>query len=113
MAEASATPKQANPVPHQGDHDRVGMLSVRADGTLDQHNPEIIGNVEHATEAAKVQFAQQAVSAVDVAERGAGTGEVEVADDPSVSALRDKQDQAAKRAESAAESAVKSLHPGA
>lgn len=67
MAEASKTPSKANPVPNEGDHDRVQMLSLKADGTPDQHNPEIIGDKEAAVAAAKVQFAQQAVSAVDVA----------------------------------------------
>lgn len=53
-------------VPHQGDHDRVQMLSLKADGTPDQHNPEIIGDPEFAKAAAREQFAQQAVSAADV-----------------------------------------------
>jgi hypothetical protein len=52
-----------------GAHDRVAMLSLRADGTPDQTNPEIIGDKDAAVAAAKVQFAQQAVSAVDEAKR--------------------------------------------
>lgn len=52
-------------VPNQGDHDRVQMLSLRADGTPDQHNPEIIGDPETAKALAREQFAQQAVSAAD------------------------------------------------
>ena len=68
-ATASSTDKGAagnTAVPHQGDHDRVQMLSLRADGTPDQHNPEIIGDPEHAKALAREQFAQQAVSAADV-----------------------------------------------
>jgi hypothetical protein len=60
-------PTEGNDLPHQGDHDRVQMLSLRADGTPDQVNPEIIGDPDTAEAAAKEQFAQQAVSALDVA----------------------------------------------
>jgi hypothetical protein len=52
-------------VPHEGDHDRVAMLSLRADGTPDQHNPELLGDRDTALRAARRQFAEQAVSAVD------------------------------------------------
>lgn len=125
MAEASTTPKEKNPVPHGGDHDRVAMLSVKADGTLDQHNPELIGDAEFAEAATKRQFSEQAVSAVDVAERGAAAGPVTIVgkpdgeedelvplrtdDDPSVEALRAKHDKASDAGEKAAESVVKSL----
>jgi hypothetical protein len=56
-------------VKNEGDHDRVAMLSLQADGTPDQHNPEIIGDKDAAIKATKVQFAQQAVSAVDAEKR--------------------------------------------
>jgi hypothetical protein len=111
-----AEPQKAaasNAVPHQGDHDRVAMLSLRADGTHDQHNPEFIDE-EFAREASKVQFAQQAVSAVDAVERsatidtGAAGGE-DVPQDPSIEKLQKAHDKAATAAEKAAESAVKSL----
>ena len=113
MAEASTPPKQSVALPHQGDHDRAAMLSVRADGTFDQHNPEFITSPEFAVAATKRQFAQQATSSVDIAERGAGTDEVEVAEDPAIKALKEKHDAASKSAESAAESAVKALNPKA
>lgn len=109
MAEASKTEK-ANPVPYQGDHDRVAGLSVKADGTLDQHNPEIIIDKDAALELTRVQFAQQAVSAVDVHERGVSTGtEEDAPQDPSIAELKDKHDAAAKSAESAADKAVSFL----
>lgn len=113
MAVASETPKQGNVVPHKGDHDRVAMLSVRADGTLDQHNPEIIGDKEFALAATKEQFKQQAVSAVDVAERGVSSGsEDEGVQDPSVAALKEKHDAAAETADKTAEKVVNSLYQG-
>jgi hypothetical protein len=99
-----------------GAHDRVAMLSLRADGTPDQTNPEIIGDKDAAVEAAKVQFAQQAVSAVDEVKRPeldlGGTVVSEVADDPSIAELKKAHDSAAKSAESKAESVVSSLHKG-
>lgn len=113
MAEASSTSKTAGntAVPNQGDHDRVVMLSLKADGTPDQHNPEIIGDVEFATEAAKRQFAEQAVSARDVELRGVssvdeGDG---LGEDPTVKKLTEAHEAAQKAAEAAAEKAVKAL----
>jgi hypothetical protein len=50
-----------------GDHDRVVALSVRADGSLDQTAPELIGDKDAALAATKEQFAQQATAAVDTA----------------------------------------------
>lgn len=93
------------------DHDRVAMLSVRADGSLDQHNPEIIGDQEFAREATREQFRQQAVSAVDVRERGvaAETGGEPVEQDPAIAALTEKHQAAEKAAEGAADTAVDSL----
>lgn len=114
MPEASEKPVQANKVPTHGDHDRVQMLSLKADGTADQHNPEIIGDKEFAVAAAKRQFAEQAVSAVDVAERGVSStsGGDDLEQDPSVKALKEKHDAAAKASESAAEKVIGSLHKG-
>jgi hypothetical protein len=110
MAQANQTPEKANAaLPHQGDHDRVAMLSLKVDGTADQHNPEFIGDKEFALQATRRQFAEQAVSAVDVAERGASTGSADVAEDPAVKALKEKHDSAAESAEKAAEKAVESL----
>lgn len=111
MPEASQKPEQANKVPLQGDHDRVNMLSLKADGTADQHNPEIIGDLEFAVAAAQRQFAEQAVSAVDVAERGVVSADRSGADtlndtrDP----LKDKHEAAAKASRAAAEKAITGL----
>ena len=113
MAEASNTPEKANAVPHQGDHDRVQMLSLKADGTPDQHNPEIIGDKDAAIEAAKEQFRQQAVSAADVAAHsGGGTSVDDAPQDPEIEAAQKEHEKVAKAAEKAAEKAVNSLHQG-
>ena len=101
-----------NKVPHQGDHDRVSMLSLKADGTPDQHNPEIIGDKESAVEAAKVQFAQQAVSAADVRRQNDQDGVTDAPQDPSIAEAQKEHEKVASAAEKAAESAVKSLHKG-
>lgn len=60
-----ATAELVNPAVGSGDHDRVAMLSVNADGTADQHAPEIIVDVAVARAATREQFTQQAVSAAD------------------------------------------------
>lgn len=112
MAEASKTTDKGNTVPHQGDHDRVQMLSLKADGTPDQHNPEIIGDRETAIAAAKEQFKQQAVSAVDTASAGGGTTVEDAPQDPSIEAAQKEHEKVAAAAEKAAESAVKALHKG-
>jgi len=113
MAEKD-TAAAVNKVDASGTRDRVAMLSLRADGTPDQTNPEIIGDKGAALEAAKVQFAQQAVSAVDEAKRpelGLGsTVTGEDAEDPAIAELKKAHDSAAKSAESKAESVVNSLH---
>ena len=109
-----AEDKANTAVPKQGDHDRVAMLSLRADGTPDQHNPEIIGDKDFAIEAAKRQFAEQAVSAADVERRGAtaDNGAEDVKQDPSIEAAQKEADKVSAAAEKAAESAVNSLHKG-
>lgn len=112
MAETTKTEKTPAPA---GDHDRVQMLSVAKDGSLDQHNPEIIGDKEAALAATKEQFRTQAVAAVDAVKRpelGLGGGEIEVVEDKSIGELKKAQDAAAKTAESAAEKAVNALHDG-
>lgn len=107
MAEA----KGNTAVPSGGDHDRVQMLSLNKDGSPDQHNPEIIGDPEVALTAAKQQFTEQAVSAVDVEKRGAtvDTGAETLEQDPSIAELQKAHESAASAAEKAAESAVKGL----
>lgn len=100
-------------VPQHGDRDRVAMLSLRADGTPDQHDPEIVGEKEFAREAAREQFRQQAVSAVDQAKRaelfGTGNGAEELTQDPKIAELQQAHEDAAKSAESAADATVGAL----
>lgn len=105
-----------------GDHDRVQMLSLKADGTPDQNNPEIIGDKDVALKAAKEQFATQAVSAADAA---ATTGPVTLVgqkdgsvkeipattgEDPSIESTKAEHEKAAKAGEAAAEKTVNALH---
>jgi len=100
-----ADPKNASAlgntaVPAHGDHDRVAMLSLRGDGTPDQHNPEIIGDKEFALEATRRQFREQAVSAVDQAARGvAEPGAETVGQDPQIEALQQAHSNAEAQAE--------------
>lgn len=98
-----------------GDHDRIVMASRRADGSLDQLNPEFIGDRETTLAANKLQLATQAASAVDVAARGVTTPEGGAGDsepDAEVQALKDAQDAAVKAAEAKAEREVDELHKG-
>lgn len=112
MAEAGTTPKKANPIQHDGDHDRVQMLSLKADGTPDQHNPEIIGDKEVALEATKEQFRQQAVSAVDAQRIEAASGVEDGPQDPSIQAATEAHEKAVAAAEKAAAKVVEELHRG-
>lgn len=115
MAQANSTSEAANTaVPNHGDHDRVQMLSLKADGTPDQHNPEIIGDKDVAIAAAQEQFTQQAVSAADVANapQGGGTTVEDAPQDPVIEAAVKEHDKVAKAAEKAAEKVVNSLHKG-
>ena len=113
MAQATTSTDKANTaVPHQGDHDRVQMLSLRADGTPDQHNPEIIGDKDVALAAAQEQFTQQAVSAADVVTVGGGTTVADAPQDPAIEKVQKEHDKVAKAAEKAAEKVVDQLHKG-
>jgi hypothetical protein len=108
MAESSTTKEtKANTAVEHGDHDRVAMLSLHPDGSPAQYKPEIIGDKEFALEAAKRQFAEQAVSAVDSAERAVAVPEV--AEDPAIAALKEKHDSAQADGEKAAEKTVGAL----
>lgn len=105
-----STPVVGNVVPNAGDHDRVVMLSLQADGTPDQHNPEIIGDKDFALAAARRQFAEQAVSAADVIARGSIATEPEsTTPDPTVTALAKEHEVAEKAAVAAADSTVSAL----
>jgi len=111
---AAAAAEGNTAVPTHGDRDRVAMLSLKPDGTPDQHNPEIVGEREFALAATKEQFKQQAVSAVDQEQRAKlfGTG-VSVAEDlgqdPKIAELQDAHETASTAAEKAAESTVAAL----
>jgi hypothetical protein len=115
MAQGTNTGQAGNTaVPEHGDHDRVVMLSLKADGTPDQHNPEIIGDKDFALEATKRQFTEQAVSAADVAARGAttDTGAETVGQDPAIEHLQQVHQAAEQDAVSAAERTVDALYTG-
>lgn len=113
VLQGKPTPKAAV----QGDHDRIVMATRRADGSMDQVNPEFIGDKDVALAAAKEQLAVQAASAVDTAARGVtsgpsegGTGSSEP--DADIKALKDAQDEAVKKAEAQAEREVNDRHQG-
>lgn len=91
-------------------HDRVTMLSLKADGTPDQTNPEIIGDKEVALKATKRQFAEQAVSAADDARRASEQPAEKVDQDPTIAAAKVEHDKIAAAAEKAAEATVEKLH---
>lgn len=113
MASAQDTP--VNKAAKGGDHDRVTMLSLRADGTPDQTpNVEIIGDKDGAIAATAEQFKQQAVSAADREIRGVSSVDVDAStkEDPTVEELQKAHEAAAKGADSAAKSVVESLHQG-
>lgn len=112
---ATGDEKPANKLASDGDHDRVTMLSLNVDGSPDQHNPEIIGDKDAAVAAAKTQFAQQAVSAVDAekrAELGLAATTDEDTSDKAIDALKKEHEKVASAAEKTAESTVNSLHKG-
>lgn len=104
------------PVVKTNEHDRVVSLSIRADGTPDQNDPEIIGDKEFALEATKRQFAQIAVAAVDAEKREelglAGTPAGGDTSDAAIDKLREEHEKAAEAAEKKAEQVVSSLHNG-
>ncbi|SED26972.1 hypothetical protein SAMN05216532_4013 [Streptomyces sp. 2231.1] len=98
-----------------GDHDRIVMASRRADGSMDQINPEFIGDKATAVAAAEKQLAEQAASAVDVAARGVTSGQGDEGSsepDAEVKALKDAQDKAIERAKAQAAAEVQQRHQG-
>lgn len=44
MATSKNTDKDTATAAPAGERDRVAMVSLRADGTPDQHNPELVGD---------------------------------------------------------------------
>jgi hypothetical protein len=108
-ADETADEQGNTAVPHEGDHDRVGMLSLRADGTPDQHNPEIIGDKDAALAATTEQFKQQAVSAVDVQN---APKPVEAEQDPTIAKAQAEHEKVSDQAAKAAKAVVDGLHQG-
>lgn len=111
VLQETPTPKAAA----HGDHDRIVMASRRADGSMDQIDPEFIGDKDVAIAAAKEQLATQAASAVDVAARGVSDRQDEegaAEPDPDIKALKNAQEAAAKTAEAQAEREVNARHQG-
>lgn len=98
--------KPVNPVKDGGDHDRVTMLSLNADGSPDQHNPEIIGDKEAAKAATAEQFKQQAVAAIDAANQVVPE---EDTSDASIDPVKAEHDKAAEAAEKRASQVVDDL----
>lgn len=94
----------------EGAHDRVVMLSLRADGTPDQIAPEIIGDKEWAKEAAQRQFAEQAVSAADDAKRATQPDAEKVSQDPSIAATQKVHEKITAAAEKRAAEVIDGLH---
>lgn len=119
------TTKGNTAVPAKGPHDRVQMLSLRADGTPDQTpGVELIGDPAFAKAAAREQFAQQAVSAAD--QLNAPTGDTMVVgndgetapaadapQDPSIQERKDEHDKLQEEAHKAADKMVDALSPEA
>ena len=107
MAEANEKNVADAAVPH----DRVAMLSLKADGTPDQTNPEIIGDKDFAVEAAKRQFAEQAVSVADDAKRATDKAEAAAAvkQDPTIEATKKQHDKLQAAAEKSAVETVERL----
>jgi hypothetical protein len=107
-----------------GDHDRVVMLTLNADGTPRQNRPELIGDVDGVREATREQFRQQAVSAADIQARGVNAGvpalthvdpekpELGFVGAPSDEDLAKVHQEAEAKAEAAADATVDALHQG-
>lgn len=95
--------------------DRVASLSLNADGSVAQLNPELIGDKESIAAHTRDQFTVQAVSAADARVRreqelaGASGAEPSETEDPRVADLRKAHDSAAAGAVKAADAAVKAL----
>ncbi len=97
-------------VASDNDHDRVVMVSISKDGTLDQLDPEFIGG-EFSIAASKRQAEERAASIVDQNMRGV-TSDVAATvapgePDPEIQKIKDAQEKAATAASSAAEKLVK------
>lgn len=107
-------------VPAHGDRDRIQLPSLRADGSLDQHNPEFIDASDFTKDAVREQYRQQAVSAADVQIRGASSVPMMIVDgkevpaseapqDPSIQKMQDEHQKVADAAAKAADVTVDAL----
>lgn len=112
---ADPTAKGSKDAAPGGAPDRVSMLSIRKDGSVDQFDPEFVDD-EFGREATRRQLAERAVSLVDEQKRpelgltGVAGGTTEdAALDPAVADLKKAHDAAAKSAEAHADSLVKSV----
>jgi len=113
MTDSAKTEKANTAVPLDNVHDRIQMASVKADGTLDQVSPIFVGDKDATLAATKEQFVQQAVSAADASNAGAGGTTVEDAkQDPTIAAAQAEHEKVAAAAEKAAEKVVNDLHQG-
>ena len=108
MADSAKSTTDKPVVDVKDNHDRIALPSVAKDGSLDQLDPEFIGDPEFTKEAVREQFKQNAVSAVDDANRAAAEDDTEVSQDPSIEAAQKEHEKAAKKAESAADKLVDS-----
>ena len=93
--------------------DRVVGLSISKDGSVDQHNPSIIGDKETALELTRRQLRQLAASnahsATDQASAAGGDLPPQDVEDPEIQERKDRNEQAIKAADSAAERIVDQL----
>jgi hypothetical protein len=93
---------------HTGDHDRVVMASLKADGSPDQTSDfTFIGDKETSIASTTEQLKQQRVSAADVELRGVGGSEEgDSSPDKAVAKMVKVHESAAKSAASDAKSLV-------
>jgi hypothetical protein len=92
--------------------DRVAGLSIRKDGTPDQHNPTIIGDRDAALDLTRTQLRQQAASnAGREADQQAAGGDLPAQDveDPTIADAQKVKDDAVASADKAADAIVSEL----
>ena len=113
----NANLKAPTPAVVPADHDRVAMVSWRADGTADQTKPEMIGDKDAALAATTTQLRERAVSAADqalvqtAAVDGGAVGE-DSPEDPDIEKAKEAHEQAAEAGEKSAAKVVEQLHEG-
>lgn len=97
-------PAATYPAPDATPHDRVQMLSLKADGTPDQTNPEFIVDEATALATTSEQLKQQAVSVLD--SQSAPVAVEDAPQDPEIAAAKAAHDEAAAAAEDRAAALV-------